>query len=139
MPPESVPSTVGRRLREARERKGISLADIANATKISVGVLEALERNDVSKLPGGIFTRAFVRSYANAVGLNSEQLIRDFMAEFSEDSVSAGHPSSRTVEDDEGFESNRRVASVFIKLVVISIPIVIALLYFSSLAHPAAP
>ena len=133
MPPESVPSSVGRRLREARERKGISLAEIANATKISAGVLAALERNDVSRLPGGIFTRAFVRSYANAVGLNSEQLIRDFIAQFPEDSVSAGHPSSRNVEDYEGFESNRRVASVFIKLVVISIPIGIALLYFSSL------
>ena len=51
----------GSKLREARERKGVSLREIANATKISVRALEALERNDISHLPGGIFSRC---SYA---------------------------------------------------------------------------
>ena len=44
----------------------MTLRQIAGATKISIGVLEALERNDISRLPGGIFSRAFVRSYADA-------------------------------------------------------------------------
>ena len=57
MPIERSSSGFGQMLREARERRGISLRQIANATKISVGVLEALERNDISKLPGGIFGR----------------------------------------------------------------------------------
>ena len=52
----------GSRLRAARERRGVSLRQIATATKISVSALEALERNDLSRLPGGIFSRAFVRS-----------------------------------------------------------------------------
>ena len=60
----------GSRLRAAREARGVSLRDIAAATKISVLVLEALERNDASRLPGGIFSRAFVRSYAKEVGLD---------------------------------------------------------------------
>src|SRR5262245_49256577 len=94
MPADSAPSTVGSTLREARERKGISLRQIATATKISIGALEALERNDISRLPGGIFTRAFVRSYATAVGLDPEQTIREFMAQFPHDSVTAGHPAS---------------------------------------------
>ena len=64
----------GTKLREARDRKGVSLRAIADATKISVAVLEALERNDESRLPGGIFTRAFVRSYASEVGLDPDAL-----------------------------------------------------------------
>jgi cytoskeletal protein RodZ len=61
------PGGFGSRLRDAREGKGITLRQIANATKISMRALEALERNDISRLPGGIFTRAFVRSYALVV------------------------------------------------------------------------
>ena len=62
----------GGKLREAREGRGISLRQIATSTKISVAALEALERNDVSKLPGGVFSRAFVRSYASEVGLDPD-------------------------------------------------------------------
>ena len=56
--PQGPPArTVGVRLREAREKKGVSLRQIANSTRISVMSLEALERSDLSRLPGGIFTR----------------------------------------------------------------------------------
>src|SRR5438067_10644777 len=85
------PIDFGSRLREARERKGVSLRAIADATKISVAVLEALERNDVSRLPGGIFSRAFVRSYAIEVGLDPDTTIQEFVAQFPHDSVTAGH------------------------------------------------
>src|ERR1700704_2473780 len=125
-------SGFGGKLRDARERRGISLRQIANATKISVAALEALERSDISRLPGGIFTRAFVRSYATEVGLDPEQTIRDFMAQFPEDSVTAGHPESVRVEDNETFESDRRTAAVFMKLIAISVPIAIAVFYFSA-------
>ena len=62
----------GGKLRQARERRGISLRQIAASTKISAAALEALERNDISRLPGGIFSRAFVRSYAAEVGLDPD-------------------------------------------------------------------
>src|SRR5436190_15195321 len=75
-------SDFGGRLREARERRGISLRQIAANTKISVAVLEALERNDISKLPGGIFSRAFVRSYAIEVGLDPEKTVQEFLERF---------------------------------------------------------
>ena len=77
----------GGKLRDARERRGISLRQIANATKISIGALEALERNDISKLPGGIFSRAFVRSYAIEVGLDPDATIQEFIAQFPNDPV----------------------------------------------------
>src|SRR5256885_12045083 len=88
------PGGFGAKLGEARERKAVSLRQIANKTKISVAALEALERNDVSRLPGGIFSRAFVRSYASEVGLDPETTIQEFIAQFPHDSVTAGHPTS---------------------------------------------
>src|ERR671911_1276605 len=72
----------GGKLRQARERRGVSLRQIAASTKIAVAALEALERNDVSKLPGGIFSRAFVRSYAIEVGLDPEQTVAEFLQRF---------------------------------------------------------
>ena len=79
----------GSRLRAARERRGVSLRHIAARTRISVGVLEALERNDISRLPGGIFSRAVVRAYAIEIGLDPEETIQEFIAQFPLDSVTA--------------------------------------------------
>jgi cytoskeletal protein RodZ len=128
----------GSKLREARERKGVSLRQIANATKISVGVLEALERDDISRLPGGIFSRAFVRSYAIEIGLEPEEAIRDFIVQFPNDSVTAGHPASTHMEDSEALESDRRMATTFLRLVGISVPIAGAVLYFG-MGSPREP
>src|SRR6185436_16657811 len=95
----------GGTLRAARERRGLSLRQIANATKISIQTLEALEKNDIARLPGGIFSRAFVRSYALEVGLDPETAIQEFMGQFPHDSVTAGHPAtSSPVEDHEAVE-----------------------------------
>ena len=126
----------GGRLRDARERRGVSLRQIANATKISVGVLEALERNDISKLPGGIFGRAFVRSYAIEVGLDPEATIQDFISQFPNDSVIAGHPTSDRVEDYAAVEGERRTAGTFLWMILISVPLVGGLLYFGTIGRP---
>jgi len=132
MPAERTAGDFGSRLRAARESRGISLRQIANATKISVSALEALERNDISRLPGGIFSRAFVRSYALEVGLEPEETIQDFIAQFPNDSVTAGHPTSSQVEDNVALESDRRMASTFLSIVALSVPIVGLLLYFGT-------
>ena len=115
----------------------MTLRQIAAATKISVGVLEALERNDISRLPGGIFSRAFVRSYAIEVGLDPEATIHDFIAAFPHDSVTAGHPRSNQIEDHEAIESDRRTATTFVRLGLISVPIVVVLLYFATAGRHA--
>src|SRR5881409_70980 len=94
-------SGFGGALREARERRGVSLRQIANQTKISMAALEALERNDISRLPGGIFSRAFVRSFALEVGLDPETAIQEFIAQFPHDSVTAGHPTSAPSDDND--------------------------------------
>lgn len=134
-------SGFGDRLREARERRGLSLRQIANATKISMITLEALERNDIARLPGGIFSRGVVRSYALEVGLDPESTIEEFMGQFPHDSVTQGHPTTTQVEDHQSVESDRRMASTFLRLFLISVAATF-LLYFAMrgrrIAQPAS-
>ena len=128
---ERASGDLGKKLREARERRGVSLRQIANSTKIAVSVLEALERNDISRLPGGIFGRAFVRSFATEVGLDPEGVIQEFIAQFPRDSVTVGHPTSVQFDDNQTIESDRRMASTFLRLIALSIPIAIVVVYFT--------
>ncbi len=76
-------------LRRERERRGIGLRAIAEHTKISASFFEALERNDVSRWPGGIFRRAFLRAYAEAVGLDVEATLSEFLRLFPCDGEAA--------------------------------------------------
>jgi len=71
------PAEFGERFRRGREQRQRSLEEIADATKISIHQLRALERGDLDRLPAGIYRRAIVRQYAVAVGLNVEETIRD--------------------------------------------------------------
>ncbi|WP_411955505.1 helix-turn-helix domain-containing protein [Alkalibacillus sp. S2W] len=66
---------VGERLKEAREAKGLTIEQLAQETKIQKRYLSAIEEHDWSTLPGNFYIRAFVREYANAVGLNGEELL----------------------------------------------------------------
>jgi cytoskeleton protein RodZ len=66
------------RLRLAREEKGLSLRDVAEATKLSVRAIELLERDCLSGLPEGIYRRSIVKAVAREVGLNPEQLLSEF-------------------------------------------------------------
>ncbi len=120
----------GTMMKHARETRGVSLRQIADATKISVSVLEALERNDITSLPGGIFSRAFVRSYATEVGLDPEQTVQAFIAQFPHDSVTAGSPHLPH-EDHEALESRRQVAAMTLQLVLIALAIIGVILYFT--------
>jgi transcriptional regulator with XRE-family HTH domain len=74
----------GLRLKTHRERHGITLESIAESTKIKRSLLAALERGDVSHFPLGIFRRAFVRSYATAIGLPAEPIVAEFLQLFPE-------------------------------------------------------
>jgi len=75
-------ASFGARLRSHRERRGIDLNTIAQTTKIGVGIFEALERDDLSRWPPGIFRRAFLRAYATAVGLDPEATLSEFLERF---------------------------------------------------------
>lgn len=74
----------GARLRQRREEQEIALITIAEQTKIKLSLLEALERDDVSQWPSGIFRRAFIRAYAHAIGLNPDVVVREFLEVYPE-------------------------------------------------------
>ena len=119
----------GVRMRRAREARGVSLRQIAEATKLSVSALEALERSDISRLPGGIFSRAFVRSYAVEVGIDPEQTVREFIAQFPHDSITAGSPHVPPVFDDDATDRRRRAGGVAMVGAVVLL-IAAAIFYF---------
>lgn len=75
--------TFGERLRRQRERRGISLEMISESTKIAAALFAGLENGDCSRWPAGIYSRSYVRAYAEAIGLNGEETVEDFAAVFS--------------------------------------------------------
>jgi transcriptional regulator with XRE-family HTH domain len=84
------PRSFGDALRRERERRGIALDAIAEQTKVGVALLEGLERGDLARWPSGIFRRAFVRGYAQAVGLDAASVVEAFTRVYPED----GAPSA---------------------------------------------
>jgi len=120
----------GGKLRQARERRGISLRQIAASTKIAPAALEALERNDISKLPGGIFSRAFVRSYAVEVGLDPDETVREFLVRFNEkEPPTAESIAAHVPEAEIEFENRQRAAARLVKIALVAIPVTALLGY----------
>jgi hypothetical protein len=74
--------TLGERLKRQRERSGVTLESIAQATKVPAALFAGLERGDCSRWPGGIYSRSYMRAYARAIGLNEEEAVEDFVAAF---------------------------------------------------------
>src|SRR5271166_2956048 len=74
----------GADVREARERLGWSLADLATNLRIRLPYLQALEEGRFALLPGNAYALAFVRTYARALGLDAEEIVRRFKAETAE-------------------------------------------------------
>jgi cytoskeletal protein RodZ len=70
--------TFGERLKRERELREVTLEEVSTATRISARFLEALENEDWSRLPGGVFGRGFVRSIARYLGLNEESLLAEY-------------------------------------------------------------
>jgi cytoskeletal protein RodZ len=109
----------GLHLKQARENRGMSLRQIAGATKISTVALEALERGDFSRLPGGIFSRAFVRAYAIEVGLDPDETVLKY-AELSEAIANASMRAPAPLEisdDDRAFLERQRQAGVWLRII----------------------
>ena len=120
-------SDFGATLRAAREARKMSLRQIADATNISMSMLQALEDNDPSRLPGGIFTRSFIRSYAGEVGLDPEETLLEFLEQStttrSEDRLTfAGEAKEHAL-----FRSSQRMAKTILRIVLISVLVALVL------------
>jgi hypothetical protein len=94
------PVTLGNKLKAQREHRGFTLQEVAATTKIPVTLLEALERDDLTRWPQGLYRRAFFRSYLMAVGLPMEPLAAEFArlhCDDAPDGAPAG-PAERSAE-----------------------------------------
>jgi cytoskeleton protein RodZ len=93
--------------------------------------LEALERSDLSRLPGGIFTRAFIRAYAQEVGLDPDRMIQDFIAELPPEAATITSRAAVT-EDGEQLDADRRAVATGLRLVLFAVPIVGLVVYYGT-------
>jgi transcriptional regulator with XRE-family HTH domain len=74
----SAKEAFGSNLRRTRVQRGVSLEQIAQRTKVSIDLWEAMERNDFRRWPSGIFARAYIRAYAVAIGVDPESTVDEF-------------------------------------------------------------
>jgi cytoskeletal protein RodZ len=118
--PHSELATFGEELRREREIRGISLKEIADATKISKRFLEAIERNDHKTLPAPVFTRGFVREYARYLGLNSDEMVNRYnYAAAGDDRIEKppAHPAAQPlVESPKKPRAKRGIPPVFLRI-----------------------
>ncbi|MCR8845519.1 helix-turn-helix domain-containing protein [Paenibacillus sp. SC116] len=100
-------SELGQMLKEARLEKGLSLDDVQEATKIRRRYLEAIEEGDYNVLPGTFYVRAFVKTYAETVGLNPDEILQYYRntmpVEEQEQPVEPMIRNKRKVQHSEGF------------------------------------
>lgn len=73
-------SGVGTILRTARNRRKVELSEVEAATRIRLRYLRAIEDEEWDVLPGGVYTRGFIRTYATFLGLDGERLVEDYRA-----------------------------------------------------------
>jgi len=83
--------TLGEKLRQAREERGISLSEVAEQTRISSLYLESIEKDDYKPLPGGIFNKGFVKSYAKFIGFDEEEALSDYARLAAENEIVTEH------------------------------------------------
>lgn len=128
---------LGELLRKTREEKGFSLNDIQEATKIQRRYLEAIEKGNLDALPGQFYARAFIRRYAEILGLNPEELLNQYANEIPAPvtPIKVEEPSSPSQNNDTKKEffipSGKWISRVLIVLAVVVVLSVIWLIVSS--------
>ena len=82
---------LGERLKRQRERRGVTLQQISHSSKVPASLFAALEAGDCSRWPAGLYARAYVRAYADAIGLNPDETVEEFVAAFGATSQGGRH------------------------------------------------
>jgi cytoskeletal protein RodZ len=99
----------GEGLRQERERRGISLDHISAHTRISLRHLNALEADRFAELPGGVFNRGIVRSYAQVCGLDTDGTMESFVKALRASGMEETHRDDDWIEFAEAVRRNRNV------------------------------
>lgn len=127
----------GDRLRREREMRGVTLDEISASTKIARRHLEALESENFDTLPGGIFNRGFVRSYARFLGIDEEQAVADYN-EASGEQTQPEPSFPLEFPIDEKPQLNPRRSSLPLLLALLALVIVLGIFWARSKRQPEA-
>lgn len=119
-------STVGERLRQAREAQGINLEDIAARTRIPTRHLESLESSEWSRLPAATYSIGFAKSYASAVGLDRNEIAEQLRAE-----MGGFSPTSTTQEVYEPADPARVMPKWLVIAAIVAVIAVVAGLWYA--------
>jgi cytoskeletal protein RodZ len=118
--------SIGENLRLAREARGVALRDISEQTRISMRYLEAIEADDYGRLPGGIFTRSFIRAYAKFIAYDEDQAMEEYGRTLSERGVANEDSSPKTYKslvytDDGGAQNRSRFMTLLLAIVILAV------------------
>lgn len=121
---------IGTTLRGARQQQGLTMRELAEVTKIPAALLERIERNDFNRVPGGLFTRAYLREYARQVGLDAETIVREYRAQ-----VEPTQPHSKFEPPPHRLGDNEAHGRLWI---VGAAALILAYVFYPSLQRPNA-
>ncbi|HEX3609682.1 MAG TPA: helix-turn-helix transcriptional regulator [Solirubrobacterales bacterium] len=114
---------IGNAFREARNRRKIDLSEVEAATRIRVRYLRAIESEEWGVLPGGVYTRGFIRTYAGFLGLDGERLAEDYRRD-----VEAGAAPEPVVAPASGNSSGQRLPGPGASILAIAAVVVVAVI-----------
>ncbi|MEJ7624749.1 MAG: helix-turn-helix domain-containing protein [Pyrinomonadaceae bacterium] len=116
-------STLGEKLRLAREEKGFTISEVAEQTRISSIYLQSIENDDYKILPGGIFNKGFVKTFAKLVGLNEQEAIAEYTQLISdgEGSEEDGPRTYRPEVLTDDRSSSSMVPTIILAVVILAI------------------
>ncbi|WEK56124.1 MAG: helix-turn-helix domain-containing protein [Candidatus Cohnella colombiensis] len=119
-------SDLGALLRKAREQRGYTLDDIQEYTKIRKRYLEAIEAGEYKVLPGSFYVRAFVKTYAETVGLDAEEVLRLYHKELPKSAIEEQIAVEPRMKPGRRVQHNDRWGKVAVTLLMWAFPILIA-------------
>lgn len=117
-------ASLGEDLKRERELRDISLREISEATKISMRILEAIERNNYKMLPGGIFNRNFIRAYAQFIGVDPEGAVNKYCQQsttVAEETIPRFQPLTGETNRTEWFSRKRLIIYAIVLLILLSL------------------
>ncbi|MGE7850223.1 helix-turn-helix domain-containing protein [Bacillus paramycoides] len=122
---------LGQKLKEAREAKGLSMDQLHEITKIQKRHLVAIEEGNYDVLPGAFYARAFIKQYADAVGLNGEELLVEYQSTIPQSEnrevpqVSTGQKTQETMQKSSSWPIADHMPKILIALLVIVFGVVV--------------
>ena len=109
----------GEKLQQARAEKGLSLEDVAKATRIKTEFLSYIEDGEYQKLPSPSYAHGFVRNYARFLGLPDEEILAIFRREFDEDKIYRVLPKGLDQKEEFPFSKFKVKQAVVLAIVVL--------------------